>query len=113
MNSDRFDWHIYETICEITLKMFKETNFIDYRSYCHNSLFVLRDNDENSIRIISRIHRVLRLLYGFNIDETIDYVFSFFECNLYIENEKYISKLIYFFPDVGSNIDIYNKIKKE
>jgi hypothetical protein len=73
--------YIYLTICEVTLKSIKGTNFISYTTYCKEMAISLKSNNLSSRdrRTLIAIYDKLDPIFSLNTDEAAIFIVQFFE----------------------------------
>lgn len=92
---NKFKNFIYLTICEETLPLFKETNYLSYRSYCQGMAISLKSGDKLSPREkhhFLTISNALEKIYNLNDNEMAEYIVDYFNCDKF-EDYEYLIKL--------------------
>ncbi len=73
--------YIYLTICEVTLKTIKGTNFVSYPIYCREMGISLRTNilSSRDRKTLMEILDRLDPIFSLTMDESAKYIIQFFE----------------------------------
>jgi hypothetical protein len=91
---------IFLSICEITVKNYKKTNYLTYINYCN--LFRVSINDKSlsakeTQQLIS-ILDYLKKIYGLTDVESIDYILKFLESDNILDYQRCVEMMEVFYP---------------
>ena len=102
----KFDNHVYMLICEVTLKLYKETNCMTHSSYCRLMSASLKDGvlSKKETKHISIISDVLGNIFSFNNKESGEYISTYFSLGKYEKFEEPVRLVQEFFPNCGKVI---------
>lgn len=97
----KYNNHIYMLICEITLSLYKETNFSTHYSYCSNMCLCLKDRSLSSKQTahICKIADALHLVFSMDSLTAGRYISNFFELEKHKVFEKAILGVKEFYPN--------------
>jgi hypothetical protein len=100
---NKYENHIYLIICEVTLKLYKETNFVSHSSYCKMMSHYMIDGKltGRDILHISKIISVLEIVFSMSDVEASKYVKKFFIDGKYSKFESIVASLKVFYPNSG------------
>ena len=103
---NKYDNFIYMTICEVTLKLYKQTGFSSHASYCRYIGVSL--NDKKIINMVknhvSTISDVLDNVFAIDAETSGIYIANFFILEKYIMFDKAVRATKEFYPTTG---DLY------
>jgi RNA processing factor Prp31 len=104
--NNKFDNHVYMLICEITLKLFKESLCMNHSSYCRLIKASLIDNNlsKKEVRHIAIISDRLEKIFSFTAKESGEYVSNYFMLDKFEKFEESIRATNNFFPNSGDII---------
>jgi len=102
----KFDNHVYLLICEVTLKLYKQTNCMTHFSYCRLMAASLNDRvlSKQEISHISIISRMLIDIFSFSNEECGVYILNFFSLRKFEKFEEPVRLVKEFFPNCGDII---------
>jgi len=102
----KFDNHVYMLICEVTLKLYKDTNCMSHSSYCRLMSASLKDGvlSKKEIKHISIISDVLGNVFSFSDKECGEYISAYFFLEKYEKFEEPVRLVQEFFPNCGEVI---------
>ena len=85
----KYDNYIYMTICETTLKLFKQTSCSSHSAYCNLLRLSLNDDLSSNkyLRELNIIINVLYKMYGIDNETIGGYLVKFFEGEEYLRFE--------------------------
>lgn len=100
---NRYENHIYLIICEVTLSLYKETNFVTHSSYCKMMSHYMIDGKltNRDISHISKIISILEKVFSISDVEASKYVKKFFIEGKYLKFEGVVNSLKVFYPNSG------------
>jgi len=92
------------SICEITLELFKKTNYTSHSSYCNSLKMAIKDDKLSSRDKDHLIHisNVLVIIYSFTSEEIGEYICEYLESEAYLVFEKPVKLTQEFFPFSGN-----------
>lgn len=95
----KFDNHIFMTICEVTLKLYKETRFSTHVNYCGHFSFLIKNNEVRGVYLnhINKITEVLSKIFGMTDDKISFYIYDYFtlnKCKIF-ENSVLLNNMLY------------------
>ena len=90
----KYENHIYLIICEITMDLYKETNFSTHSNYCSNMCACIKDGilSDKQIRHICKIADVLEMVFNIDSRKAGVYMSEFFELKKYIIFETIVKQ---------------------
>jgi hypothetical protein len=101
----KYDNHIYLTICEASLELFKKSVFLTYLNYCRNLGSALNNDllTKNQNRDIIKLIEVLDKIFTLSPEDTGKYIYDYFNLNIekLIEFEKSVKITQNVFPDIN------------
>lgn len=102
----KFDNYVYMFICEITLKLFKDSNCMTYSNYCRLLAASLKDGNlsNKQIKHISIILSGLEKVFYFNSKESAEYLSKFFMLDKFDKFEESVRMTKEFYPNSGDFI---------
>ena len=99
----RFDNIVYMTICEVTLKLAKNSNCRTHASYCRLFSLSLKHNNLSAVEkaAFSSIVGVMDLVFSLSAESTSKYIFDYFNLEMYLKFEKPVRLTQEYFPQIG------------
>lgn len=98
-SSKKFDNYVYMSICEITLELFKKTNYITYKAYCNSIKDGLNKNIEfSSYGDIVAICKRIDEIYSLDWELSGLYISNYFCDEKYLGFEKPVKLIQECFP---------------
>lgn len=106
MNKTIYDNYVYMTICEVTLHMYKQSNFSTHLGFCRvfKSSLVDYKRDVSKLNYgeyikIYEIIKVLEIVFSMDTETMGGYIMDYFNEEKYLIFEKPVLAMKVFFPN--------------
>lgn len=99
-STKKYENYIYLTICEVSIKLFEESEYSDYNDYCESLKLRMKDNTllrKQSSNIMSIVNH-LYTIYALNREESIEYIIKFLNSDKIKDFELSVRVFKIFFP---------------
>lgn len=96
----KFEYYVFLTICEISLKTFSHTKFVTYVNYCRimNNSIENKALDNREMSDITSLVLHLKLIYNFDTETAVEYITKYFKSELYNDFKIHFEGLKKSFP---------------
>ena len=97
----KFHNHVYMTICEVTLTLYKDTGFSSHFGYCINMYMCMKDGNlsKKQMEHICKIADVLDLVFSMNNKTTGEYISDYFSLEKYKIFQPIVLQTNEYFPN--------------
>lgn len=99
----KYDNYVYITICEVSFKTFKKSEYTTYNNYCKGLLRSIKENylTKREKIDLSVILNEMDLIFGMDENETNRYLLEYLESDRCSEFEKIVRLTNDLFPFTG------------
>lgn len=99
----KYDNYVYITICEVSFKTFRESEYSTYNNYCKGLLRSIKENylTKREKMDLSIIIEEMDLIFGMDENETNRYLLEYLESDRCVEFEKVVRITNDLFPFTG------------
>jgi len=98
----KFEYYVFFTICETSLKLFHKTHFLTYFNYCRTMAKSLNDDktklDKRELSDMMSMVMELKLIYDFDTETAVDYILKYFNSELCIDFQTHVTSIKQNFP---------------
>lgn len=99
---NKFDNFVMLTICEVSFKQFKKSNYTSFPNYCFGLGYAIRGGNPSSRERVdlSEVAIMLEKIYGFTFDESGQYIALFFNLDVtrFTDFESIVRGTMEFYP---------------